>query len=211
MFWNEGMVLEQVCADLESEGYAVQPFVIPAVAVNAPHRRDRVWIVANAERVGRRGTGRVQGQSKDSGTTKKTPTPPLANDSDVANAEVKRSGKGTGQSPPIGNGEAHSGTGRNGSNDARDTIGERPQGNARGRSGKEFADGLERSRIDWERPWLEVATRLCRVDDGLPARVDGLELSKPKHRVERLKSLGNAIVPQVAVEILKAIKSSHAL
>jgi site-specific DNA-cytosine methylase len=45
--WNEGMVLEQVCADLESAGYEVQPFIIPAVAVNAPHRRDRIWIIAN--------------------------------------------------------------------------------------------------------------------------------------------------------------------
>jgi site-specific DNA-cytosine methylase len=41
------VVLEQVCLDLEGEGYEVQPFVIPAVAVNAPHRRDRVWIVAH--------------------------------------------------------------------------------------------------------------------------------------------------------------------
>ena len=45
--WNEGMVLEQVCTDLESEGYEVQPFIIPACAVNAPHRRDRVWIIAH--------------------------------------------------------------------------------------------------------------------------------------------------------------------
>jgi site-specific DNA-cytosine methylase len=43
--WNEGMVLETVCADLESEGYEVQPFIIPAVAVGAAHRRDRVWII----------------------------------------------------------------------------------------------------------------------------------------------------------------------
>ncbi|MCR4306730.1 MAG: DNA (cytosine-5-)-methyltransferase, partial [Candidatus Yonathbacteria bacterium] len=42
-----GLVFEQVCADLENIGYEVQPFIIPAVAVNAPHRRDRVWIVAN--------------------------------------------------------------------------------------------------------------------------------------------------------------------
>ena len=43
---NEGLVFEQVCLDLEGEGYDVQAFVIPAVAVNAPHRRDRVWIIA---------------------------------------------------------------------------------------------------------------------------------------------------------------------
>lgn len=41
------MALEQVCVDLEAEGYDVQPLIIPACAVNAPHRRDRVWILAN--------------------------------------------------------------------------------------------------------------------------------------------------------------------
>ena len=40
-----GMVFEQVCLDLESEGYEVQAFVLPACATGAPHRRDRVWIV----------------------------------------------------------------------------------------------------------------------------------------------------------------------
>ena len=44
--WSGGLVFEQVCADLESEGYEVQPVVLPASGVNAPHRRDRVWFVA---------------------------------------------------------------------------------------------------------------------------------------------------------------------
>jgi DNA (cytosine-5)-methyltransferase 1 len=44
--WNGGMVFEEVQADLESEGYEVQPFILPAASVNAPHRRDRVWFVA---------------------------------------------------------------------------------------------------------------------------------------------------------------------
>ena len=43
---DDRMVFEQVCLDLEAEGYEVQPFVIPAAAKNAPHRRDRVWFVA---------------------------------------------------------------------------------------------------------------------------------------------------------------------
>jgi DNA (cytosine-5)-methyltransferase 1 len=44
--WNGGLVFDEVQADLEAEGYEVQPFVLPACAVNAPHRRDRVWFVA---------------------------------------------------------------------------------------------------------------------------------------------------------------------
>ena len=41
-----GLVFEQVCLDLEAEGYEVQPFIIPACAKNAPHRRDRCWFIA---------------------------------------------------------------------------------------------------------------------------------------------------------------------
>ena len=44
--WSKGLVFEQVCSDLEAEGYEVQPFVIPACGVNAPHRRYRTWFVA---------------------------------------------------------------------------------------------------------------------------------------------------------------------
>lgn len=162
--WNDGMVLEQVCTDLESEGYEVQPFIIPAAAVNAPHRRDRVWIVAN------RKTG---GLSK-SGSTR---------------------------------------TGRDRftdkiSNYAQDTIGKRGRGRNDGlkkSKGKRMETEVQDARSDWGQDWPEVATRLCGVDDGLPARVDGFEYSKPRHRKERLKALGNAIVPQVALEIMKTI------
>jgi DNA (cytosine-5)-methyltransferase 1 len=44
--WNGGLVFDEVQADLEAEGYEVWPYVLPACAVNAPHRRDRVWFVA---------------------------------------------------------------------------------------------------------------------------------------------------------------------
>ena len=44
--WNGGMVFEEVCVDLESQGYEVQPVLLPACAVGAPHRRDRIWFVA---------------------------------------------------------------------------------------------------------------------------------------------------------------------
>ncbi len=157
---DEGMVFEQVCLDLESEGYAVQPFIIPAVALNAPHRRDRIWFVANTKHKRTRDAF-VRGNEKGSsvgiaGSNK--------NASDSGNAGLER-GRKTGA-----------------------------------RHGR-FADrtgGKERS--DWDKNWLKVATRLCRVDDGIPKGVD---------RAKRLKALGNAIVPQVAMKILEAIKLSR--
>lgn len=51
------MGLDEVLADLEAEGYAAQPFVIPACAKDAPHKRDRVWIVANSNEKQKRPVG----------------------------------------------------------------------------------------------------------------------------------------------------------
>jgi len=72
---EQGVVFEQVCLDLENIGYEVQPVIIPAVAVNAPHRRDRVWFIAysneNANRRRReqtreeKGLQRISGQALD--------------------------------------------------------------------------------------------------------------------------------------------------
>ena len=45
---NQGILFEQVQTDLEKEGYSVQSVVIPAASKNAPHRRDRVWIIAHS-------------------------------------------------------------------------------------------------------------------------------------------------------------------
>jgi DNA (cytosine-5)-methyltransferase 1 len=47
--WSNGLVLEACYSDLENLGYSVQSFIIPACATNAPHRRDRVWIVAHSD------------------------------------------------------------------------------------------------------------------------------------------------------------------
>lgn len=46
------MELDNVLFDLENEGYETQAFVIPACAVEAPHRRNRVWVVANSKSIG---------------------------------------------------------------------------------------------------------------------------------------------------------------
>lgn len=47
------MGLDEVLSDLETADYTCQTFNIPACAVDAPHRRERLWIVAHAERIGR--------------------------------------------------------------------------------------------------------------------------------------------------------------
>ena len=59
------MVFEEVCSDLEREGYEVQPFLIPAASVNAPHRRDRIWFIAYAN--DKRGSSRLGEISTENG------------------------------------------------------------------------------------------------------------------------------------------------
>lgn len=67
---DEGLVFERVCSELEANGYEVQPFCIPACAVQAPHRRERLWFVAADTK-----RKRLQGFGKNTGLpgTKKTP------------------------------------------------------------------------------------------------------------------------------------------
>ena len=156
--WNDGMVLEQVCTDLEGEDYEVQPFIIPACAVNAPHRRDRVWIIANCA------NSRVKGLQKRK-----------INPNDTTDA--RRIGREQRPSKDI------------------QSEGKKPEWQNSHYSG-------------WERDWREVAIATCnaRMDDGLPREVDGISYSFAKWRNESIKAYGNAIVPQVAMEIFRAIK-----
>jgi DNA-cytosine methyltransferase len=55
------VALDDVCLDLETQGYATQSFIIPACSVEAPHKRDRIWILgklmANAHDTGDRTPG----------------------------------------------------------------------------------------------------------------------------------------------------------
>ena len=68
---NEGVLFEQVQTDLENEGYSVQSVVIPACAKNAPHRRDRVWIIGNSEHNGSLAT-KIRGSNEEvAGRTQK--------------------------------------------------------------------------------------------------------------------------------------------
>lgn len=187
-----GVVFEQVCADLEGLGYAVQPLVIPAVAVNAPHRRDRIWFVAYCAGIGlvaRGGDGKgghiLRDEERNATKDKQTGHRRKCGIGEVrVIQDAKYDGSGIRKDEKQGN------------------IGNEwniSTGNATRVFGKE----------NWNQNWLEVATRLCGVSYGFSAKLDG-RMTPAKHRIERLKSLGNAIVPQVAEEIMKAIKQSHA-
>jgi len=65
--WSDGLVFDEVQTDLETAGYEVQAFVLPACAADAPHRRDRVWIVAKSIENTMR-SGRLRGQPEQEGT-----------------------------------------------------------------------------------------------------------------------------------------------
>lgn len=155
------MALDEVCVDLESEGYEVQTFIIPACAVNAPHRRDRVWIIAHSKHNGRAAAEKQRNDSKA-----------------LAGCEK---GQGCAQQskgvcPPAFMADTNC-TGCEKLNS--------PALAARaGFSARPFATVEYRG---------DIEPTICRNDDGIPDRVD------------KLKSLGNAVVPWIPAIIGKFI------
>lgn len=89
-----GMELDRSISDLESEGYAVQTFVIPASAVNAPHRRYRVWIIANSKNTGN--TRKSDGLQEKNGGSKRDSVSQLENSALLRNAPHSASDNGKG-------------------------------------------------------------------------------------------------------------------
>ena len=92
---ENGMVFETVCTDLEGEGYEVRAFNIPAAGVGAPHKRERIWIVANSRRTLRE-RGKFQGKNANESEQenayqyqRSSGTP----DHNVANSKSKRTRK----------------------------------------------------------------------------------------------------------------------
>jgi DNA (cytosine-5)-methyltransferase 1 len=162
--WNGGMVFNEVQADLEAEGYEVTPFILPACAVGAPHRRERIWFVAYSNKCATRPPRKSNGINGE-----------RCNNND----EQKERGEQTELNLRC-------------CNVLRDDTDSKCWGFKK--CGRNATPSFSNDYFQTGRPQTEPTLR--RGDDGLSNWVD------------RIKGLGNAIVPQVAFEIFKAIDKS---
>lgn len=201
--WNGGVVFEEVCADLENCGYEVQPILLPACAVGAPHRRDRVWFVAYSNCHTRRSANSEWENkeqhlfSRSSRFSEEWTTPNTNsirfNECECDNEEFTSEGRINALNDINAN---------DGQRNASDTtnIGQKyalENGELeRGRFGKSYQRNI------WDS--FPSQSPICGGDDGLPTQLDGITFSK--WRQESIKGYGNAIVPQVAYEIFKVIQ-----
>jgi DNA (cytosine-5)-methyltransferase 1 len=167
--WSGGLVFDEVQADLESEGYEVQAYVLPAAAVNAPHRRDRVWFVAYLQNNGRTLRQTVNERRKSEQN----------NRNEIRDIFVADGNK-------------------------RDATNTNVPGCQTEREQPESA--TQGKRVVYSGGWWErfpTQSPICSRNDGLSSRLDGTTFSK--WRNESIKAGGNAIVPQVALQIFKSI------
>lgn len=188
--WSGGLVFEEVQADLEAQGYEVLPFVLPAAAVGAVHRRDRVWFIANAKSY--RNIGKL---------------PRLENQNDKIRQSKEHWKKDL---QPWNHGEIRNVA------DADDprleglrltagTGAQRRQNENRPALEHTSTNGRTLPAAAWDH--FPTVPPVCGGDDGLPDRLDGI--SFPKWRAESIKAYGNAIVPQVALQIFRAIQETE--
>ncbi|MBR3551492.1 MAG: DNA cytosine methyltransferase [Bacteroidales bacterium] len=190
--YRQPFTIERVCSDLEGLGYSVQPVLIPACAVGAPHRRDRVFIIANADQCN---DGRNAGENEGEGGAKRI----------QERNEIWQSGEPDQVRPEIRGLVADTGDIISGQRVEQREI-RQPQQKEFRRGGGE--DG----------GYITVGTRwrgfpsvspVHRGDDGIPFNVDGLSIPFGRWRNESLKAYGNAIVPQVMYEIFRAIEITY--
>lgn len=247
--WSDGLVFDQVQADLEASGYEVFPYVLPAAAVNAPHRRDRVWFVAYCSSNRRKREGeaikaekRLQPESEPTGelawrfeglrgnanvahpnfrgrsqhglpTGREVPengadrsgissTNPTSQQGQRVQFEQREYSK-SGQREFGGNGSAMGN--RHVTNSDRNQRCERGMPQIRPEETKGFTcscNACSSERITWDN--FPTQSPICSGNDGIPAQLDGITFSK--WRNESIKAAGNAIVPQVVLQIFKSIQ-----
>jgi DNA (cytosine-5)-methyltransferase 1 len=223
--WNEGMVFNEVYDDLEREGYEVQSFLIPAAGVNAPHQRYRIWFVAYSNDNG--GSSRFKQVSKENGKVSewnKNAESGNANSFITSNTNNEKRFWESNNNREWENKEQKSYNG----DQLRDNIGSISKSqdvtnseqfrleyrdetrNIRSKKTKTQIEGCiiaNEFKANGYDKWKNFPTQspICGGDDGLPRELDNITF--PKWRKESIKAYGNAIVPQVAFEIFKAIQS----
>jgi len=183
---NNGLVLRQVQTDLEKEGFEVQCLIIPASGIGAWHQRKRVWIigcnVSNSNGILRKG-GRTIEQS---GTNKVWEFYPTQEEQTGQHIRSKTIGC-----------DAVSGKTENVWNTKSTRL-----KSSINRQGKIQSRGTSSPRTQCKKTWWQTQSELCGIPNGVSYELD-------KDRTNRIKSLGNSIVPQIAYEIGKAIVESE--
>ena len=185
---HERYVLDEICQSLERAGYSVQPMLIPACAVGAPHRRDRVFILAHdvtnskSER-----SGGVRNQ----GSEERTRT---SNDLFGECCRVLRESRNATESDLHGLQRGR----------ITECNGESRWPIPRRCLEKYSCDDWS---IRWKGRWATFPSvpPVCRRNDGIPFDVDDLTISFAQWKEQSLKAYGNAIVPQVMYEIFRCI------
>ena len=211
--WNGGLVFNEVQADLEAEGYEVQPFVLPACGVNAPHRRDRVWFVAYRKTNRQDGSTRTDRRKKykqNNGDQIRTPLDSDGKGGDAADTNSARWGQSDKKMERGSSEQSHSS--RFQQNDVNtECIGWVKERNDNGfiekaqqtKCGKQQFSGTDSPQSGWRN--FPTQSPIRSRDDGLSTRLDNITFSK--WRNESIKAAGNAIVPQVAYQIFKSLEA----
>ena len=188
------MGIESVLADLEGMGFAVQTFCVPACGKGAPHRRERVWIVAFAQdnrREGGEDSGRDRQEDQQEQSQADLWSQPVGHGADVSHSDRRRCQEQRklksvqkDQQRQAACFEPKRGSGETGS-----------EFESRG-GGTESDMGLLAHGLS-----AQLVHPFDTEPEGVP-RVTGTM----KDRVKMLKGLGNAIVPAVAYEFLRLMK-----
>jgi DNA (cytosine-5)-methyltransferase 1 len=218
--WNGGLVFDEVQADLEAEGYEVTPFLLPACAVNAPHRRDRIWFVAYSASASERAKELRQIRRKDAkisgeGTqtiydaTRPNGFEGTSSDSNSYGRSKNSKFESIKDKKNYDEFKCLHNSVNAANSDCIGQIGEREQRSIdKQRKGgkKRFGELGNNEFSRWEK--FPTCAPICNGDDGISDRLDGITFSK--WRNESIKAGGNAVVPQVVYQIFKAIEQYEA-
>ena len=213
-----GMVFEQVCADLEAEGYEVQPILLPAAGVNAPHRRDRIFIVAYSNKCDDRRTSRAdETESRKERLSERHQVRQSSKPSEVQQPAANTCEQGSQRT--CENRQTCDRIGQN--TELRKTTSKRGEGMARTEptantnSRRQSAEEHRQAQSRWiaeksiSNTWQDFPTEsaICGRNDGLSDRLDNITF--PKWRNESIKAYGNAVVPQLILPIFQTIEKLH--